>query len=152
MLGSNVTLREMMEESLEAILELLSSDAPVNRQTSGFTLRDARLHFKSHTRPRVLIAVAHSISPSGPRLAGKHGLPLLSLASAWMEGFQSLKGTWGIMEERAQKFEQSVDRRDWALVSVMDIADTEKQAREDLKYGLRDYPNTMAPVAEAVGG
>jgi limonene 1,2-monooxygenase len=72
---------------------------------------------------------------------------LLSLATATYEGFHSLKDTWGILEERAQAFSQSVDRRDWALVSIMHIAETEKQAREDVKYGLFDYQDTMAPIA-----
>jgi limonene 1,2-monooxygenase len=149
MLGLDMlTLRERMEESLEAILELFTSDVPVNRETDWFTLRDARLQYKSYSRPRVPIAVAHSISPSGPRLAGKHGLQLLSLASAWVEGFQSLKGTWEIMEERAAEFSQTVDRRDWALVNVMHIAETEKQAREDVKFGLREFKQTMAPIAK----
>src|SRR5919201_6485153 len=38
--------REMMDESLDAIVALLRSDEPVNRECGWFTLRNARLHMK----------------------------------------------------------------------------------------------------------
>src|SRR5579884_598794 len=58
--------REMMEQSLEAILALLESAEPVNRQTDWFTLRDARLQLRPYTHPRFEVAVAAQVSPSGP--------------------------------------------------------------------------------------
>src|SRR5919198_5780920 len=49
--------RDMMEESLEAIIALLTTDEPVNRETDWFTLKDARLHLRPYTQPRFEIAV-----------------------------------------------------------------------------------------------
>src|SRR5256886_4672731 len=57
--------REMMEESLEAILALLAGDELVNRTTDWFTLSDARLQLRPYTHPCFEVAVAAPISPSG---------------------------------------------------------------------------------------
>src|SRR3546814_5971040 len=73
--------REMMEESLEAILELLAGEKPVNRSTDWFTLRDARLQLRPYSDPCFEIAVAAQVSPSGPRLAGRFGKSLLSIGA-----------------------------------------------------------------------
>src|SRR5205823_7172498 len=50
--------REMMEESLEAILALLAGDELVNRTTDWFTLSDARLQLRPYTHPCFEVAVA----------------------------------------------------------------------------------------------
>ena len=71
MMGIDVARqRDMMEESFEAILELLAGEKPVNRTTDWFTLRDARLQLRPYSDPCFEIAVAAQVSPSGPRLAG----------------------------------------------------------------------------------
>src|SRR4029453_11038904 len=75
-----VDQRRMMEESLEAILALLRSEEPVNRETDWFTMRDARLQVRPYTRPHFEVAVAAMVSPTGPRLAGSPGVSLLSLS------------------------------------------------------------------------
>src|SRR5437879_12941125 len=49
--------REMMEESLEAILALLAGDELVTRTTDWFTLSDARLQFRPYTHPSFEVAV-----------------------------------------------------------------------------------------------
>jgi limonene 1,2-monooxygenase len=43
--------REMMEESLEAMIALLTDDKPVNMVTDWFTLKDARLQLRPYTHP-----------------------------------------------------------------------------------------------------
>jgi limonene 1,2-monooxygenase len=139
--------RRMMEESLEAILELLAGDAPVNRETDWFTLRDARLQLRPYSHPRFEIAVAAQVSPSGPRAAGRFGLGLLSLGATSAGGFDVLGSHWGVMEERAAEFGQTVDRRAWRLVGPMHIAETEEQARRDVEYGLPDWSGYFQTVA-----
>lgn len=141
-------LRPRMEESLEAILELLDSDEPVNRDTEWFRLRDAHLHVRSFSRPRVPLAVAAAVSPTGPKLAGKHGLALLSFGSASPAGFEALAQTWGVVEEQAQVTGKTVSRDDWALVGYMHVAESEEQAREEVRYQIRsffDYHHAVAP-------
>ncbi|MGV3759682.1 MAG: LLM class flavin-dependent oxidoreductase, partial [Actinomycetota bacterium] len=131
--------RDMMEEALEAILELLAGEAPVNRQTDWFTLRDARLQLRPYSDPCFEVAVAAQISPSGPRLAGKHGLSLLSIGATSAGGFDILGAHWDVMEERAQEFGTTVDRRRWRLVGPMHIADTKEQAVADVAFGLPQW-------------
>ena len=93
-----VRQREMMEESLEAILALLDSPEPVSRMTDWFTLRDARLQLRPYTAPRFEVAVAAQVSPAGPRAAGRFGLALLSLGATTAGGFDVLGAHWDVME------------------------------------------------------
>ena len=139
--------RDMMEESLEAILELLAGEKPVNRSTDWFTLRDARLQLRPYSDPCFEIAVAAQVSPSGPRLAGRFGHSLLSIGATNKGGFDILGSHWDVMEERAEEFGTTVDRRKWRLVGPMHIADTKEQAYEDVKFGLPQWVDYFQRVA-----
>ena len=139
--------REMMEESLEAIVALLTSDEPVNIQTDWFTLRDARLQLRPYTHPHFEIAVAAQVSPSGPRLAGKMGFNLLSIGATTQGGFDVLGSHWTVMEERAAEFGTVADRRGWRLVGPMHIAESEEQARKDVEFGLPEWMDYFRRVA-----
>jgi limonene 1,2-monooxygenase len=139
--------RDMMEESLEAILALLDGGEPVTRKASWFTLRNARLQLRPYTHPRFEVAVAAQISPAGPRAAGRFGLSLLSIGATSAGGFDVLGSHWQVMEERATEFGTEVDRRAWRLVGPMHIAETEEQAREDVKYGLTQWVDYFERVA-----
>src|SRR5271154_3844108 len=66
--------RQMMEESLEAILALLDGSSLVTRDPGWFTLRDARTQLRPYSDPHFEMAVAAQISPAGPRAAGRFGL------------------------------------------------------------------------------
>jgi limonene 1,2-monooxygenase len=139
--------RDMMEESFEAILELLRGDKPVTRETDWFTLRDARLQLQPYSDPCFEIAVAAQVSPSGPRLAGRFGTSLLSLGATSAGGFDVLGSHWQVMEERSAEFGTTVDRKKWRLVGPMHIADTKEQAYEDVKYGLAQWVDYFQRVA-----
>jgi limonene 1,2-monooxygenase len=141
--------RDMMEESLEAILALLAGDKPVTRESDWFTLRDARLQLRPYSHPCFDIAVAAQISPAGPRAAGRFGLGLLSIGATTAGGFDVLGTHWQTMEERAAQFGTTVDRAKWRLVGPMHIAETEAQARKDVEFGLPqwvDYFNKVAAL------
>ena len=94
--------RRRMDESLEAIMRLLRDDQPVSMETDWFTLKEARLHITSYTKPHLPIAAAHSFSPAGPAAAGKHGIGLLSIAAAQAGGLISLKEAWAWVEDAAK--------------------------------------------------
>jgi limonene 1,2-monooxygenase len=140
-----VNQRRMMEESLEAILRLLAGEI-VDMETDWFKLCDARLQVLPYTRPRFEVGVAAMVSPSGPRLAGKHGLSLLSIGATQTEGYNAMEATWSIMEERSAEFGTSVDREGWRLVGPMHVAATKEQAKEDVKFGLADWIDYFANV------
>src|SRR2546423_1802978 len=86
------------------------------------------------------IFIAAGASPTGARLAGKHGIGLLSIgATLTVEGFNALQYHWDIVEERAAAFGTTVDRKNWSLVGPFHIAETDEQAREDVKFGLEPW-------------
>lgn len=133
------TQRERMEESLGAIMALLTSDEPVSMQTDWFTLREARLQLRPYTYPHFEVAVAATVSPAGPRTAGHYGVGLLSLGATSMGGFAVLGDHWKIWNDQAQAFGHHVDRSTWRLVGPMHVAPTRKQAFEEVEYGIHDW-------------
>ncbi|KAA9156755.1 LLM class flavin-dependent oxidoreductase [Amycolatopsis acidicola] len=150
MMGLDYNLaRPRMEEALDAILELLDSPDAVHRKTDWFTLDDARLQLQSYTQPRVRLAVAAAMSPNGPKLAGRYGLGLLSVGGTSAKAAELLEQTWDITTVEARKTGQTVDRADWTIVGNVHLAETEEQAIEDTRYGLReflDYRHVTSPM------
>ncbi len=133
------TQRIRMEESLGAIVQLLTSDEPVTMETGWFTLRDARLQLRPYTYPHFEIAVAATVSPAGPRTAGRYGTGLLSLGATSMGGFAVLGDHWKIWNDQAQESGHTVDRSSWRLVGPMHIAPTREQAFKEVEYGIHDW-------------
>lgn len=132
--------RHRLEQGFEAVMRLLHDDEPVTMETDWFVLRDAKLNLSPVQFPRLETAVASVRSPSGPRLAGRFGSGMLSLAATDPTGgFAFLEETWDIASERAVEFGQTIDRADWRLVSPMHIAETEEQAREQAKFGFANF-------------
>jgi limonene 1,2-monooxygenase len=134
-----VDQRRRMEESLEAIVALLTSDEPVSRETDWFTLRDARLQLRPYTHPHFEIAVAAMFSPSGPKLAGRFGASLLSLSATSMQGYAAVGSAWKVVEDEAAKSGSEIDRRNWRLVGPMHVAETKELAEKEIEYGLADF-------------
>jgi limonene 1,2-monooxygenase len=139
--------RDMMEESLEAILLLLAGDEPVSCETDWFKLVKARLQMRPYQRPFPEVAVAAQVSPAGPRAAGRFGCSLLSIGATSAGGFDILGAHWDVMEERAAEFGTTVDRSKWRLVGPMHIADTKEQAIEDVGFGLAEWVDYFQRVA-----
>src|ERR1700683_4994700 len=138
--------RDMMEESLEAILLLLAGET-VSMKTDWFTLVDARLQLRPYQRPCPEVAVAAQVSPAGPRAAGRFGRSLLSIGATSAGGFDVLGSHWVVMEERAEEFSTTVDRNNWRLVGPMHIADTKEQAVADVAFGLEEWVDYFQRVA-----
>src|SRR5580693_4614673 len=139
--------RDMMEESLEAILLLLAGET-VTMETEWFKLVKARLQMRPYQRPFPEVAVAAQVSPAGPRAAGRFGCGLLSIgATSAAGGFDILGAHWDVMEERAAEFDTVVDRANWRLVGPMHIADTKEQAIADVAFGLEQWVDYFQRVA-----
>ncbi len=128
--------RAMMEESLDAIVRLMSDSTPFTHKTDWFELHDAVLHLRPYQDPIVPIAVASVESPAGVTLAGKHGASVLSL-SVPRDTIRktSLAELWSIAEETAAEHGKTMHREDWGVVMGMHLADSKKQAIEDIKEG-----------------
>jgi limonene 1,2-monooxygenase len=154
-----VDQRRMMEESLEAILALFTTEEPIDRETDWFTIRDGRLQMRPYTYPHPEVAVAAMITPSGPRLAGQTGASLLSLSMSAAEGFAAIGQAWGVVQEMAEKSgNPEPDRRTWRVLGNMHIAETREQAVQDCTYGLKDFADYFGggagfvPLANKVDG
>lgn len=148
MLGLDPTeTRELLEVDLDIIMRLLRGET-VTERTRTHELVNARLHLRPYTEPCFDIAVAGVASPTGPRMAGQHGIGLLSIgATMTQDGFDALAHHWNIIEERAAHHEQSVSRRDWRLVGLMHIAETREQAYKDVEYGIETWFNYFQKTA-----
>jgi limonene 1,2-monooxygenase len=140
MLGiEQASTRPRLEEGLDAIMALLRSGEPVTMSTAWFTLDEAELHLAPFSRPQLEVAVAAAVSPTGARLAGKHGVGLLSIAATSGAGFEALRSHWQVMEEQANEHGTTVSRQNWRLAGPMHLAETREQAYRDVEYGLMDW-------------
>jgi limonene 1,2-monooxygenase len=144
--------RQMMAESFEAIHALLTSDDPVSRTTSWFTLKDAELQLKPFSYPVFEMAVAAVESPAGPTLAGRYGASLLSLAAASGPGFIAMPRMWGVLEDTAKEFGRTVDRKSWRVTGLMHVASSYQQAVADVRHGLPQYLDYIGRVTSKVVG
>ncbi len=129
--------RVHMAEALNAIKRLLVEEDPVSVETQWFKIREGRLNLRPYTYPHFEIAVASAVSPSGPSLAGQTGSSLLSMAGATEAGFESLRSAWGVVQDQADRTGQIVDRSNWRVVGFYHLAETEEQARKDVRFGLQ---------------
>ena len=128
--------REMMDESLGVILRLMTETEPITYQSDWFELHDAVLQLRPYQRPHVPVAVASVESPSGVTLAGKHGAAVLSMAvPRGTVRKTTLKDLWAIAEETAAEHGKTVLREDWGIVSGVHLAETRKEALEDIRVG-----------------
>ena len=129
--------RQLLEEGTDVVMQLLRTDEPVTFENARWTLNQARLHLRPYSE--IDVAIAAVASPSGPRLAGKYGLGLLSIGATQAAGFDVLGLHWDVMEERAATFEAHVDRSKWRLVGMCHVAETREQAYKDVEYGMAQW-------------
>jgi limonene 1,2-monooxygenase len=139
--------RRLLEESLGVIMRLLTSEEPVTFKNERWDLREARLHLRPYSNPLFDIAVAAVASPSGPRLAGRYGVGLLSIGATMAAGFDALALHWDVMEERARHFGTTVDRTKWRLVGLVHCAESKEQAYRDVAYGIEQWFRYFQAVA-----
>ena len=140
-------LRPRMEESLSVILRLLRGET-VTETSEWYTLREAVLQLAPYSDLEV--SVVGTVSPSGPKLAGRHGLGLLSLAATDPTGNDMLPKHWDIMNEEAARHGHTVDRAQWRLMGPMHIAETVEEAKANCRYGLKwqyEYLRHISPSA-----
>src|SRR3954447_11248840 len=94
--------RELLEQSLDVIMRLLAGDEPVTFKNHRWDLRDARLHLRPYSNPLFDVAVAAVASPTGAKLAGRHGIGLLSVGATTAAGFDALALHWNVLGEEAR--------------------------------------------------
>ena len=123
MLGISIEeQRSALEQDTEVLMHLLRSDDPITIETPRYKLVNAKSQYGPYTD--FDIAVAAIASPTGPRVAGQHGIGLLSIGATTTDGFDLLAHHWDVMEERAAQYGKVADRNQWRLVGPMHIAET----------------------------
>ncbi len=142
------TQRDRMIEALEVLLRLFRGER-VTKKTDWFELVDASCHNLPYSRPYPEIAVASVVTPSGGKLAGKHGFSMLCLAATQKGAYDALATNWKIATETAAEHGQTMDPSGLRLVGPVHIAETRAEARENIRFGFKDwakYFNTVSPA------
>lgn len=126
--------RARMADAVDVIVRLLAGET-VTRITDWYTLREAALHVGPFTRPRPHLAVASAMTPSGGRVAGRHGLGMLFFAATSGPRHEILSSNWRIAGEEAAEHGQVMDRSALRLVAPFHIAATRDQALSEAQTG-----------------
>jgi limonene 1,2-monooxygenase len=138
--------RRRMNEALDVLVPLLRGER-VSAETDWFTLDDARLQMSSYSKPMVEMAVASLRSPAGALAAGKHGIGLLSLGGTSDEALAAHAENWRRCEEAAAEHNQSVDRKNWRIVTFIHLAETRAQAEAEVAFGLEAFAGYFRDIA-----
>ena len=141
--------RDALDFDMDVLMHLLTSDEPISVETSRYKLVEARLQLDFYQYPHPPIVAAAVVSPSGPRIAGKHGLGLISIGATMKAGVDVLAMHWDVLEARAKEFNQKADRDAWRIVNIMHLAKTKDQAIKDIQHGLKDWCEYIKHTAAA---
>lgn len=144
-----ITLEEQrtaFEEDVDVLMAILRGES-VTATTSRYRLADARTQYDPYSDFE--IAVAAIASPTGPRVASRHGLSLLSVGATAAAGFDALALHWDVMTERGPSFGHEPRRDGWRLVGPMHLAETKEQAIEDVRHGLDAFADYTQHVIAA---
>ena len=144
---SQAQTRGLLEESLAIVMQLLTTEKPVTYRNDRWNLRDAQLHLRPYSNPLFDTVVAAVASPTGPKLAGRHGAGLLSIGATMAAGFDALALHWNVLEEEARVHGHTVDRSKWRLVGMVHCAETMEQAYRDVEYGIEQWFQYFQSVA-----
>ena len=140
--------RPRMEEAFDVMMRLFAGET-VTKHTDWFTCDEAVLQMKPYSK--FPVAVASSLSPSGSKLAGRYGTGLLSIAATEPAAFHVLDYNFNVWQEESERHGHLASREDWRLMGPMHIAETEKQARENCRYGLQwifEYLSHIIPMGD----
>jgi len=135
------TQRERMDESLGIIMRLFTETEPISYKSDWFELNEGMLQLRPYQQPHMPVAVASIQTPAGVALAGKHGASVLTITVPRdpSAGPSDLKGLWSIAEESAAEHNQTMNRHDWRLVLPVHLAETRKEALDDIRTGSAQY-------------
>jgi limonene 1,2-monooxygenase len=143
MLGIDpIVLRDRQDEAIGVVKRLLAGER-FSYETDWFTLVDARLQVLP-MQAELPMAVASMVSPSGPELAGKHGVGLFSIGSMLEAGIAAMPLQWSFVEEAAARHGARVDRSDWRVLMNWHIAESRDEARRQAMHGLHRWHNEYA--------
>jgi limonene 1,2-monooxygenase len=138
-------IRNRLDQSLGVIIRLFHGEA-ISEKTDWYVLQDARLQVLPFCSPHMEIAIPAVGTPAGPRIAGKNGAGLLSIAATIGKGFDALPTTWETYSKAAIVAGRIPDRKSWRLVGPVHIAETRERARANVRFGFQFWLNYFTKV------
>ena len=144
------TQRDRMVESIEVILKLFAGER-VTQKSDWFNLVDATCQLRPFTWPHPEIAVASSVTPSGGKLAGRHGFGMLCVAATQMGGYDALAINWKVANDTAAENGRKMDPERLRLVGPVHIAETREQAFKNIEFGFAKWQDYFAGIAAVAG-
>ncbi len=145
------TQRDRMVESIDVILKLFAGER-VTHKTDWFTLVDAKCQLRPFTWPHPEIAVASSVTPSGGKLAGKHGFGMLCVAATQEGGYDALAINWQVANETAAENGRAMDPEKLRLVGPVHIAETREEAMRNIQFGFEKWSDYFAGITGNIAG
>ncbi len=142
------TQRDRMVEGLEVILKLFAGEK-VTKKTEWFNLVDAVCQLRPYTFPHPEIAVASSVTPSGGKLAGRHGFGMLCVAATQAGGYDALGINWKIANDIAAENGRKMDASRLRLVGPVHLAETREKAFENVRFGYAKWAHYFQQVSPA---
>lgn len=142
--------RDRMVEAIEVILRLWNGER-VTHKSDWFSLKDATCQLRPYTWPHPEICVASSITPSGGKLAGKHGFGMLCVAATQASGYDALAINWEIANKTAAESGRVMDAERLRLVGPVHIAETREQAFENVKFGFGKWQAYYSGITAVAG-
>jgi limonene 1,2-monooxygenase len=131
-------------DALEAIVALLETNEPIDRETDWFTIKKGRLQLRPYREQRIEVVVSALSSTTGPTLAGKHDLGLLSLGMLANGGGDRLRSLLKVAEESATENGNRLDRNRLRLAGPrIHLAQSDREARRDVEFGIRQFVGFM---------
>ena len=140
-------LRPRLEEAVDAVVHLLRTEEPLTMETDWFTLHDAYLQLRPYSAPCFEMAVAGLVSPIGPRIAGKHGLSLVSIGATMKAGFDALGMHWDVMEQESASTVPPSTARTGASSDPCTLLRPRDRARQEVAEGIAGWFRFMGEVS-----
>lgn len=144
------TQRDRMVEAIEVILRLFKGER-VTQKSEWFNLVDATCQVKPFSWPHPEIAVASSVTPSGGKLAGKHGFGMLCVAATQEGGYDALGINWKVANDTAAANGRKMDPEKLRLVGPVHIAETKQEAMENIKFGYAKWQDYFSGISAVAG-
>ena len=145
------TQRDRMVESIEVILKLFAGER-VTQKSDWFTLVDATCQLRPYTWPHPEVCVASSVTPSGGKLAGRHGFGMLCVAATQAGGYDALSVNWKVANDTAAERGLRMDPERLRLVGPVHIAETREEAFRNIQFGFKQWQDYFAGITGNIAG
>ena len=127
-----------MADAIDVITRLLAGEV-ITRKTDWYTMREARLHLRPHSKPRPHLAIASAVTPYGGKLAGRYDLGMLCVMAGSPNGYDTLDYNWELANTEARAQGRTMDRYVYRVMAPFHIAETREKAIENVRAGFEKW-------------